>query len=476
MSIKKINVISRNPDQYLRETKRDIHKVQRNYDPDLHPFEAAREYKLALNAVKLEKVFAKPFIGSLTHTEEVSAISRHPSRLSCIFTGTVDGEVLLWDIATQKRQWQVQGHNGKVWCIVGAPDGNSFFTVGNDKTIKRWSLEDSDLPIDTWLCDTMVTGLTHHRYRQEFVTCGQRMLLWDVGTKAPKTSYDWTTTGDRSDATTTCVKFSPVQADVFASGDHSNNLVLYDTRAREVKKLKMSMRINSLAWNPMEAFILTAASEDYNVYSFDIRNFDNKSRVVCVHEGHTSAVTDIDYAPTGREFCTASFDKSIRIFRTTEAHSRDVYHGKRMFRVNCVLWSTDNKYILSGSSDHNVRIWKAQASEKMGILAPREKAAKNYNEELKNKFGHFPELRRIGHHRHLPKHIYNAKKEHRAIKDAQARKEANRRIHSRPGAVPFIPFKHRSVVGLQDEIPSTSGFSPDQSGGGDEDDEEEDDM
>lgn len=65
-------------------------------------------------------------------------------------------KVHLWDITTKKRQWQVQGHNGQVWSITGAPDGNSFFTVGNDKTIKRWSLEGNDLPIDTWICDVSI--------------------------------------------------------------------------------------------------------------------------------------------------------------------------------------------------------------------------------------------------------------------------------------------------------------------------------
>lgn len=67
--------------------------VQRNYDPTLHPFEAAREYKLALNAVKLERVFAKPFVSSLTHSDALSAMCRHPSQLSSVFTGTVEGEV-----------------------------------------------------------------------------------------------------------------------------------------------------------------------------------------------------------------------------------------------------------------------------------------------------------------------------------------------------------------------------------------------
>lgn len=466
MSIKSIKVLSRNPDHYLRETKNDIHKVQRNYDPDLHPFEAAREYKLALNAVKLERVFAKPFIGSLAHSEGVSAICRHPSRLACSFTGTVEGELKLWDISHKKCEWTIQAHNGQIWAIVAAPDGGSFFSVGNDKTIKRWSLqraqEDNDeFPIDTWLCDSIITGITHHRYKNEFVTCGERVLLWDANTKAPKFSYNWSTSGDRNDASVVSIKFNPVETDLFASSDQANNIVLYDTRAKEVKKLKMTMRVNALAWNPMEAFILTAASEDYNVYSFDIRNMNKSNRIVTLHEGHTSAVIDLDYAPTGKEFCTGSYDKSIRVFRTDEGKSRDVYHTKRMFKVNCVLWSGDNKYILSGSSDHNVRVWKARSNQKLGIMKTREHAAMNYAEELKRKYGHFPELRRISRHRHLPKHIYHATLEHRAMKQSRARKEANVRRHSKPGTVPFIPARQKPVVGLEDDETNMPGSSVD---------------
>ena len=62
----KVKVLSRNPDDYQRETKFDIHKVPRNYAPQLHPFQPQREYVRALNATKLERVFAKPFIGIIT--------------------------------------------------------------------------------------------------------------------------------------------------------------------------------------------------------------------------------------------------------------------------------------------------------------------------------------------------------------------------------------------------------------------------
>jgi WD repeat and SOF domain-containing protein 1 len=58
----KIKVISRNPDHYQRETKHDIYKVPQknggNEDPLRHTVENTR----AMDAAKLERVLAKPFI------------------------------------------------------------------------------------------------------------------------------------------------------------------------------------------------------------------------------------------------------------------------------------------------------------------------------------------------------------------------------------------------------------------------------
>lgn len=59
----------------------------------------------------------------------------------------------------------------------------------------------------------------------------------------------------------------------------------------------------------------------------------------------------------------------MMVFIFLQGHSRDVYHTKRMFKVSCVVWSGDNKYILSGSSDHNVRVWKSKSNEKMGVVS-----------------------------------------------------------------------------------------------------------
>ena len=49
---------------------------------------------------------------------------------------------------------------------------------------------------------------------------------------------------------------------------------------------------------------------------------------------------------------------------------REVYHTKRMQHVICIKWSADNKYILSGSDEMNIRLWKANAAEKLGVVSP----------------------------------------------------------------------------------------------------------
>jgi len=68
--------------------------VFRNFNPALHPFEAPREYVRALNATKLERVFAKPFIASLDgHRDGVCCMCKSKQRLNSIFSGSCDGEV-----------------------------------------------------------------------------------------------------------------------------------------------------------------------------------------------------------------------------------------------------------------------------------------------------------------------------------------------------------------------------------------------
>lgn len=80
------------------------------------------------------------------------------------------------------------------------------------------------------------------------------------------------------------------------------------------------------------------------------------------------------------------------------------------YRVNSVLYSMDSKFILSGSEDTNLRIWKSNASDPLKTLLPREKEKLAYYDKLKKKYKYNKDVKRILRHKHLPKFLVKKNK------------------------------------------------------------------
>ena len=77
-----------------------MQRVSRNYDPNLRTQEKAVEYVRALNSAKLDKVFARPFIGAMDgHLDAVSCMAKNPSHLKGVFSGSMDGGMYIYFFA-----------------------------------------------------------------------------------------------------------------------------------------------------------------------------------------------------------------------------------------------------------------------------------------------------------------------------------------------------------------------------------------
>ena len=88
----KVNVLSRSQKKNQRETPYDIMPLRKNQSPQVHPFEKGREYKRALNAAKLDRVFAKPFVGALEgHIDGVYVVEKDFHSLNRVYSGSGDG-------------------------------------------------------------------------------------------------------------------------------------------------------------------------------------------------------------------------------------------------------------------------------------------------------------------------------------------------------------------------------------------------
>ncbi|EDQ92632.1 uncharacterized protein MONBRDRAFT_19326 [Monosiga brevicollis MX1] len=441
----KIKTLSRDSRQYQRKTKHDIHPMQSNVDPNLHPLEAAREYKRAVNAVKMERMFAKPFVAGLDgHRDGVHCLAPHPKRLGVVFSGACDGELRAWNLAKQECIFARTLHRGFIRGIALTPLADKVITVGADKTIKVTKLaaergheDEEEAPLSI-IGQNFFNDVSHHRFEDKFVTCGPTVELWSQLRSEPLRDLTWGVD------TCNCVRFNPVETNVVATTADDRSITLYDIRASSpMRKVVLEMRSNRLCWNPMEAMNFTVANEDHNLYTFDMRKLKH---ALNVHKDHVSAVMDVSYSPTGQEFVSASYDCTLRIFSVRQGHSREIYHTQRMQRVYCTQWSGDNRYILSGSDETNVRLWKSTAWEHIGTKSSRQKANLQYQEKLKERFKHHPEVRRIQRQRHLPKAIKSAKNLKHIVEQSEKRKEDNRRAHSKKGSVPFKAERSKHVV------------------------------
>ncbi|KAK1087166.1 Protein sof1 [Friedmanniomyces endolithicus] len=428
----KIKALTRSTSSYQAPGS-DVARHPRNLDPAIHPFERAREYTRALNATKLDRMFAAPFVAQLGrgHVDGVYTLAKDPNALDRFASGSGDGVLKVWDLPSQGEVWQTQAHDNLVKGMCWTHD-QKLLSCGSDKTVKLYdpySSTSSTAPVATWLGQNSFTGITCHRTDPAFAVSSSAISLYDLSrpSSTPTQTLGWPTSID----TITCLSLNQTETSILASCATDRSLVLYDLRtASPLHRSVLTLASNAIAWNPMEAFNLALANEDHNIYLFDMRNL---SRALNVLKDHVSAVMDVEFSPTGEELVSASYDRSVRLWKRNEGHSRDVYHTKRMQRVFSACWTPDNKYILSGSDDGNVRLWRSNASARSEVKSARQRQKLEYDNALRERYKHMPEVKRIARHRHVPKQVKRAgeikREELRGIK----RREENERKNGKKG-------------------------------------------
>lgn len=149
--------------------------------------------------------------------------------------------------------------------------------------------------------------------------------------------------------TITDVRFNASEPSVLASIGTDRTFTLYDIRTgkaerRVVMQVCSSLRSpilcskhhhtfqmqnNSLAWSPTFPTSILLASEDHNLYTFDIRKLETPSQI---YKAHVAAVISCDWSPTGTEFVSGGWDRTVRIWQEGRGTAPEVYHTKRMQR------------------------------------------------------------------------------------------------------------------------------------------------
>ncbi|CUA74253.1 DDB1-and CUL4-associated factor 13 [Rhizoctonia solani] len=433
----KISVLRHDPKAHLPQRKGDATPITRNLDPLAHPFARARERTRALNAAKIERMFSKPFVASLEgHIDGVYTLATKAGDLETITSASGDGEIIVNDLSTRRHLLKFPGaHKGIVSAITYA-DGPRLLSCGVDRTIKLWdtSLRSDEeegttrVPLNVFPGKVAFNAIDHHRTDQLFATASNIVQLWDETKSSPVSDLTFPT----SNETITALRFNLAESSILATTGTDRTLTLYDIRTGKAeRRLVMQMRANALSWSPTFPTTLLVASEDHNLYTFDVRSLSNPTQI---YKGHVAAVMSCGWSPTGQEFVSGGWDRTVRIWKEGEGTKPVVYTGKRMQRVFATTYTQDARFVLSGSDDGNVRLWKARASEKLGVVEGRERASKEYRDRLRERWSMDKEVGRIERQQNLPVAVKKASQLKKTMLDARAVKEERRRKHTRAGA------------------------------------------
>ncbi|KAG7446516.1 WD40 repeat-like protein [Guyanagaster necrorhizus] len=441
----KISVLQHAPSLHLPTRLGDPTPVSRNLDPLMHPFSRARERTRALNAAKMERMFAKPFVASLEgHVDAVEVLMRKPGDLSTVASGSWDGGIIIHNISMRTHLLRLpRAHKGKVSGLCFT-ESSRLLSCGVDRNIKMWDTESgSDQPVMVFPGKNAFNSIDHHRSDPVFATASNFIQVWDES----KTSAISNLTFPTSTETITSVRFNQSEPSVLASVGSDRTCTLYDIRTGKAeRRVVMQFSSNALSWCPTHPTTLLLASEDHNLYTFDIRYLSTPTQI---YKAHVAAVMSCEWAPTGLEFVSGGWDRTVRIWKKDKGSGEDVFHGKRMGRVSSTIFTNDARFVISGSDDGNVRVWKANASEKLGVVNARERAAIEYRGKLVERWKMDKEVSKVARTRHLPKPVYQASKLKRTMLEARRVKDERRRKHTREGESKPKAEKRKAVIAEQ---------------------------
>ena len=235
-----------------------------------------------------------------------------------ILAGTVDGEIVVLDLATGKSLGELEGHEGEIVNLDISADGNRLISTARDNTLRIWNL---------------ITGLEMLRIER----------LW------------------RSEAP---VALDPVNG-ILAVPTQSNDIQIVDVNSGELmaKLTGHDSIITSIAFDAPRDRVATA-DEDGELRIWSIESGVVQSR------SNTSAqsINDMTFDTKGQLVITASNDGSIRKWDVREGTERTDLRIPVNRPVLRILLSPDGKRIVGGLDDGSVRVWSMETGDELESL------------------------------------------------------------------------------------------------------------
>ena len=289
------------------------------------------------------------------HKNPVFSVAVSPDGAS-IVSGGADRSIRIWDIQTGKERLPpLQGHESWVWSVAISPNGRLVASGSGDKTVRLWDAQ-TGVTVGQPMQDH-----TESVYSVVFSPDGlwlvsgsgdKTVRIWDVATQR---SLNWSPLECRNGVNS--VAFSP-NGQLVAAGDESGGITIWHSQtgqpAREPLDTSTMLSI-SIGFSPDGRSIAagggSGATNIVLAQTWDISTGENVLNL----SGHTNGVRSVSYSSNGRFIATGSDDYTVRLWDAATGTLLSTL--SRNSRVWSVAFTPNCQSIVSGSIDSTVCIW-----------------------------------------------------------------------------------------------------------------------
>lgn len=273
-----------------------------------------------------------------------------------------DKTIRIWDRKTSKQLKVIQGHKGQITDVAISTDNKFLYSAsggGNffqkDNTIRIW---------DTYT-GRQLNVLTSHNDIVRSIALS-RDTKYIVSGSNDKTLKIWdATTGEEFCSITT--EYGFIERVVISN---DNKYIVYSSRNTLDSSNKVNTTIKVIdrkAWkltNTIESSgicMYLAISNSNDFVAFGCNNeikvcyikLDNKTETL---SGHDNLVSSLVITSDDKYIISGSTDKTIRVWDRETCEQVDMLLGHKGM-VSSLAISSDDKFVVSGSTDNKVRIW-----------------------------------------------------------------------------------------------------------------------
>jgi WD40 repeat protein len=264
-------------------------------------------------------------------------------------TGDVNGEILIWEIATGEPLAICKGHASRVHSIAFSHDGRMLGSGSSDRTLKLWDVLDGS-------CIKTLSG-HQQRVRSIAFSSDDRTIVsgssdatvrvWDVHSGeclqicSGHRNYVW------------AVAFSPDDR-LLASGSEDKTIRIWEVATGEClhELTEHQLWVRAIAFSP-DGRLLASGGGDRTLKIWDVDTGK------CTHtlQGHTQRLRSIAFSPDGRAIASGSGDRTARIWQVGDGRCLKTFHGHDSM-LTAVAFSPDGLTLATGSEDRSVRLWE----------------------------------------------------------------------------------------------------------------------